>query len=87
MSANAQKLIQYIKNVINASIFKDIAKDSLQDIVDKLVKNGTLFNKRNRDKDSQRINGDEINDPSGNISPLSTHSSTTASPTISRQFS
>ena len=74
MSANAQKLIQYIKKVINASIFKDIAKDSLQDIVDKLVKNGTLFNKRNRDKDSQRMNGDEINDPSGNISPFSTHS-------------
>ena len=69
------------KEVIETPIFKDITKDRLQDRVDKLLKNGTLINKPNRDNDSLRINRGKINDPSINISSLSTHSPTAASPT------
>ena len=72
------------KEVIKTPIFKDITKDLLQDRVDKLLKNGTFFNKPNRDKDPLRLNRDKINDPSINISSLSTHSSPAASPTTFR---
>ena len=72
------------KEVIETPIFKDITKDRLQDRVDKLLKNGTLLNKTNRDKDSLRLNRDKINDPSINISWLSTHSPPAASPTTYR---
>ena len=47
----------------------------------KLLKNGTLLNKVNRDKDSLRLNRDKISDSSINISLLSTHSPPAASPT------
>ena len=47
----------------------------------KLLKNGILLNKANRDKDSLRLNGDKINDSCINISLLSTHSPPAASPT------
>ena len=40
-----------------------------------------MLNKPNRDKDSLRLNIDKINDPSINISSLSTHSPLAASPT------
>ena len=72
------------KEVIKTPIFKDITKDHLQDRVDRLLKNGTLLNKPNRDKDSLRLNIDKINDPSINISSLSTHSPPAASPTTFR---
>ena len=68
------------KEVIENPIFNDITKDRLQDRVDKLLKNGTLINKPNRDKDSLRLNRGKINDPSINISWLSTHSPPAASP-------
>ena len=84
MTANAQKLMQYIKKLQKPPIFNDITKDRLQDRIDKLLKNGTLLNKPNRDKDSIRINRDKINDPSINISTLSTHSPPAASPMTSR---
>ena len=71
------------KEVIETPIFKDITKDRLQDRVDKLLKNGTLLNKP-RDNDSLRLNRDKINDPSINISWLSTHSPPAASPTTYR---
>ena len=61
------------KEVIKTPIFKDISKDRLPYRVDKLLKNGTLLNKPNRDKYSLRLNRDKINDPSINISSLSTH--------------
>ena len=73
------------KEVTKTPIFNDITKDRLQDRIDKLLKNGTLLNKSNRDKDSLRINRDKINDPSINISTLSRHSPPAASPTTSRQ--
>ena len=47
---------------------KDTTKNHLHDRVDKLLKNRTLLNKLDRDKDSLRINRDKINDPSLNIS-------------------
>ena len=72
------------KEVIKTPTFKDIIKDHLQDRVDRLFKNGTLLNKPNRDKDSLRLNIDKINDPSVNISSLSTHSPLAASPTTYR---
>ena len=72
------------KEVTKIPIFNDITKDRLQDRIDILVKNGTLLNKPNRDKASLRINRDKINDPSINISTLSTHSPPAASPTTSR---
>ena len=72
------------KEVTKIPIFNDITKDRLQDRIDKLLKNGILLNKPNRDKDSLRINRDKINDPSINISILSTHSPPAASPTTSR---
>ena len=72
------------KEVLKIPIFKDITKDRLQDRVDKLLKNGTLLNKPNRDKDSLRLNRDKTNDPSINISSLSTHSPPAASPTTFR---
>ena len=72
------------KEVTKTPIFNDITKDRLQDRIDKLLKNGTLLNKPNRDKNSLRINRDKINDPSINISTLSTHSPPAASPTTSR---
>ena len=72
------------KEVIKTPIFKDITKDRLQGRVDKLLKNGTLLNKPNRDKDSLRLNRDKTNDPSINISSLSTHSPPAASPTTYR---
>ena len=72
------------KEVIKTPIFKDITKDHLQDRVDRLLKNGTLLNKPNRDKDSLRLNIDKINDPSINITSLSTHSPLAASPTTYR---
>ena len=59
----------------------DITKDRLHDRVDELLKNGTLLNKPNRDKDSLRINRENINDPSINISSVSRHSPPEASPT------
>ena len=62
------------KEVIKTPIFKDITKDHLQDRLDKLLKNGKFLNKANRDKDSLRLNRDKTNDPSINISSLSTHS-------------
>ena len=62
------------KEVTKTPIFNDITKDRLQDRIDKLLKNGTFLNKPNIDKDSLRINRDKINDPSINISTLSTHS-------------
>ena len=68
------------KEVIKTPVFKDITKDRLQDRVDKLLKNETLLNKP-RDNDSLRLNRDKINDPSINISSLSTHSPLAASPT------
>ena len=71
------------KEVLKIPIFKDITKDRLQDRVDKLLKNGTLLNKP-RDNDSLRLNRDKINDPSINISSLSTHSPPAASPTTYR---
>ena len=71
------------KEVLKIPIFKDITKDRLQDRVDKLLKNGTLLNKP-RDNDSLRLNRDKINDPSINISSLSTHSPPAASPTTFR---
>ena len=64
------------KEVVKTPIFKDITKDRLQDRVDKLLKNGTLLNTPNRDEDSLRLNRVQINDPSINISSLSTHIST-----------
>ena len=72
------------KEVIKTPIFKDITKDHLQDRVDRLLKNGTLLNKPNRDKDSLRLNIDKINDPSINITSLSTHSLLATSPTTYR---
>ena len=72
------------KDVIKTPVFKDITKDHLQDRVDRLLKNGTLLNKPNRDKDSLRLNIDKINDPSINITSLSTHSPLAASPTTYR---
>ena len=72
------------KEVIKTPVFKDITKDRLQDRVDKLLKNGTLLNKPNRDKDSLRLNRDKINYPIINISSLSTHSPPAASPTAYR---
>ena len=69
------------KEVTKTSIFKDITKDRLQDGVDKLLENGTLLNKLNRDKDSLLLNRDKINDPSINISLLSIYSPPGASPT------
>ena len=71
------------KEVTKTPIFKDITKDRLQDRIDKLLKNETLLNKLNRDKDSLRINRDKINDPSINISTFSTHTPPAASPTTS----
>ena len=71
-------------NAIQTPISKDITKDHLQDRVDRLLKNGTLLNKPNRDKDSVRLNIDKINDPSINITSLSTHSPPAASPTAYR---
>ena len=71
------------KEVLKIPIFKDITKDRLQDRVDKLLKNGTLLNKP-RDNDSLRLNRDKINDPSINISSLSSHSPPAASPTTYR---
>ena len=56
----------------------------LQDRVDRLLKNGTFLNKPKRDKDSQRLNIDKIDDPSINISSLSTHSLLAASSTTYR---
>ena len=47
------------KEVTKTPIFNDITKDLLQDRIDKLLKNGTLPNKPNRDKDSLRINRDK----------------------------
>ena len=64
------------KEVLKIPIFKDITKDRLQDRVDKLLKNGTLLNTPNRDEDSLPLNRVQINDPSINISSLSTHIST-----------
>ena len=72
------------KEVIKTPIFKNITKDLLQDRVDKLLKNGTFFNKPNRDKDPLRLNRDKFNDPSINISSLPTHSPPAASPTTFR---
>ena len=72
------------KEVTKTPIFNDITKDRLQDRIDKLLRNGSLLNKPNRDKDSLRINRDRINDPSINISTLSTHSPPAASPTTSQ---
>ena len=72
------------KEVIKTPIFKDITKDHLQDRLDKLLKNGKFLNKTNRDKDSLRLNRDKTNDPSINISSLSTHSPPAASPTTYR---
>ena len=73
------------KEVIKTPIFKDNTKDLLlQDRVDKLLKNGTFFNKPNRDKDPLRLNRDKINYPSINISSLSTHSTPASSPTTFR---
>ena len=74
------------KEVIKTPIFKNITKDRLQDRVDKLLKNGTLVNKPNRDKDFLRTNRNKINDPSINISSLSTHSPPAASPTKLKEF-
>ena len=72
------------KEVTKTPIFNDITKDRLQyNSIDKLLKNGTLLNKPNRDKDSLRINRDKINDPSINKLSLSTHSPLAASPTTS----
>ena len=67
------------KEVLTTPVFKDITKDPLQDRVDKLLKNETLLDKPNRDKNSLRINTDKINDQSINISSLSTHSPPAAS--------
>ena len=78
MTANAQKLIQHIKKLQKPPIFNDITKDRLQVRIDKLLKIP------NRDKDSIRINRDKINDPSINISTLSTYSPPAKSPTTSR---
>ena len=72
------------KEVIKTPIFKDITKDYLQDRVDRLLKNGTLLNKPNRDKDSLRLNIDKTNDPSINITSLSTQSPLAASSTAYR---
>ena len=72
------------KEVIKTPIFKDITKDHLQDRLDKLLKNGKFLNKTNRDKDSLRLNRDKTNDPSINISSLSTHSPPGESPTTYR---
>ena len=72
------------KEVIKTPIFKNITKDRLQDRVDKVLKNGTLLNKPNIDKDSLRLNRDKINHPSVNISSLSTHFPPAASPTTYR---
>ena len=69
------------KEVIKTTSFKIITKDHLQDRVDKLLKNGTLLNELNRNMDSIRLNIDKINDPSVNISSLSTNSPPAASPT------
>lgn len=66
--------MQYIKKLF----FKDITKILYKM---KLLKNGTLLNKVNRDKDSLRVNRDKISDSSINISLLSTHSPPAASPT------
>ena len=43
-----------------------------------------MLNKPNRDEDSLRINRDKINDPNINISSVSTHSPSAASPTTYR---
>ena len=72
------------KEVTKTPIFNDITKDRFQDRIDKLLKNGTLLNKPNRDKDSLLINRDRINDPIINISTLSTRSPPAASPTTPR---
>ena len=56
MTANAQKLIEEVKEVIKTPIFKGINKYHLQDRVNELLKNGALLNKPNRDKDSLRLN-------------------------------
>ena len=55
------------KKVIKTPIFKDISRDRLPDRVDKLLKNGTLLIKPNRDKYSLRINSNKIKYPSVNI--------------------
>ena len=44
------------KEVIKTPISRDITKDRLQDRFDKLLKNGTLLNKPNKDKDYLRLN-------------------------------
>ena len=72
------------KEVIKTPIFKDITKDRLQGRVDKLLKNGTLLNKPNRDKDSLRLNRDKVNYPIINTSLFSTHVPPAASPTTYR---
>ena len=72
------------KKVTKSPIFNDITKDRLQDRIGKLLKNGTLLNNPNKDKDFLRINRDKINNPSINISTLSTHSPPAVSPTTSR---
>ena len=74
----------FSKLVIFSISSKHFTKDRLQDRIDKLLKNGTLLNKPNRDKDSLRINIDKINDSGINISTLPTHSPPAASPTTSR---
>ena len=55
------------KKVIKTPIFKDISRDRLPDRVDKLLENGTLLIKPNRDKYSLRINSNKIKYPSVNI--------------------
>ena len=66
------------KEVIKTPIFKYITEDRLQDRNDNSLKNRTLLNKPNREKDFLPIN--KINDPNINISSLSTHSPPSASP-------
>ena len=51
------------KEVIKNPIFKDISMVCLQGRVDKLLKNGKLLNKPNRDKDSLGLNRDKISHP------------------------
>ena len=68
MTANTQKLIQYIKGLQKPLFSRTLLKIVYKIELINYLKNGTLLNKPNRYKDSLGIKRDKINDPSINIS-------------------